>query len=184
MMSSFDAIILIVLLILLARGVWIGFIRQIASILALVLGFVVAGRFYGESAALVIPFVHNQQAGFLIAYSIIFLLVFLAVHLLGLGLKKVMSISLLSWFDRTLGGVFGLAKGIFISSLLFMTMAAFISDTTIFKDSFFAPFLEQSSEFIIHVIKDKDLRSDFLPRQPAISSILTNSLKFNGPGTK
>ena len=184
-MSSFDTIVLIILLLLLARGIWIGFIRQIASILALVLGFVVAGRFYGQSAALVIPFINNRQAGFLIAYSIIFLLVFFAIHLLGLGLKKVARISLLDWFDRTLGGIFGLAKGVFVASLLFMTMAAFLSDSdSIFKKSFFAPWLKQSSEFITHVIKDKNLRSDFLPRQPAISTFLTNSLKFNAPEKK
>ncbi len=182
MISSFDAIILIILLILLSRGIWIGFIRQIASIMALILGFIVAGRFYGESADLVIPLIHSRQAGFLIAYCLIFLLVFFAVHLLGLGLKKVMNISLLSWFDRTLGGIFGLAKGIFVSSILFMALVAFMSDTSgIFKNSFLIPYLEQSSQFITNVIKDKNLRHAFQPRQPAISTILTNSLKFNGP---
>ncbi len=179
MMSSFDAVILIILLTFLARGIWIGFIRQIASILALVLGFVIAGRFYGESAALVIPYIHNRQLGFLIAYTIIFLLAFFAVHLLGLGLKKVISISLLGWFDRTMGGTFGLAKGVFLSCMMFMVMAAFLADSNyIFKKSFFAPYLEQVSQVIIHVIQDNKLRSNFMPKQPAISDILTNSLKF------
>ncbi len=185
MMSSFDAFVLIILLILLARGIWVGFARQLASLLALLLAFVVAGRFYGESAALVVPYIKNQQAGFLIAYGLIFFLVFLTVHLLGLGLKKVMSISLLGWFDRALGGTFGLAKGLFLSSLLFMTMTAFLSDpNALFKKSVFAPHLEKSSCFIIHVIKNKNIRSDFLPRQPAISTMLTNSLKFNAPEKK
>ncbi|MCD6390030.1 MAG: CvpA family protein [Desulfobulbaceae bacterium] len=179
MISSFDITVLVILLILLARGFWVGFIRQIASILALVLGFVVAGRYCGESADLVLPFISNPQIAFLISYGVIFLLVLFGVTWLGIGLKKVISIALLGWFDRTVGGLFGLAKGVFVASLLFMLIAAFLSSAnTLFAKSIFAPYLEQSSQFILNLVKDEDLRMDFLPSQPAISTILSNSVKI------
>lgn len=179
MISSLDIVVLIILLLLMARGIWIGFIRQLASILALILAFVAAGRFYGESASLVTPYVNNSQAGFLIAYLVVFLVVFFGVHLLGIVLKKVISISMLGWFDRTLGGVFGLAKGVFITTLLFMVVAAFLPNANeLFKKSLLAPYLEQSSQFILTVVKDKKIRTDFLPKEPAISTFLSNSIHF------
>ena len=188
MISSFDITVLVILLILLARGFWVGFIRQIASILALVLGFVVAGRYCGESADLVLPFISNPQIAFLISYGVIFLLVLFGVTWLGIGLKKVISIALLGWFDRTVGGLFGLAKGVFVASLLFMIIAAFLpSANTLFAKSLFAPYLKQSSQFILNLVKDEDLRMDFLPSQPAISTILSDSVKFgkeNGRNSK
>ncbi len=179
MITSFDITVLVILLILLVRGFWVGFIRQIASILALVLGFVVAGRYYGESAGLVLPYISDPQIAFLVSYGLIFLLVLFGVTWIGIGLKKVMSIALLGWFDRTVGGLFGLAKGVFVASLLFMIVAAFLSSAnTLFAKSLFAPYLEQTSQFILTLVRDKDLRTDFLPRQPAISTILSDSVKF------
>lgn len=178
-MSILDAVIIITIVIFLARGIWIGFVRQIASIAALIIGFVVAGRFYGESANFVIPFINNQQAGFFIAYIFLFVLAFAAVILLGHIFKKLMSISLLGWFDRSLGGLLGLAKGSFVSCLIFMGLSLFISGTSpIFRQSFFYHYLESGSTIILSIVKDKDLRDSLLPQQPAISSFMDNTIDF------
>jgi len=178
-MSILDAVIIITILVFLARGIWIGFARQIASIAALIIGFVVAGRFYGESANFVIPFINNQQAGFFIAYICLFMVAFAAVILLGIILKKIMSISLLGWFDRLLGGLLGLAKGSFVSCLLFMGLALFISGTSpIFRQSLFFPYLETGSRMVLSIVKDKELRDNLLPKQPAISSFMDNTIDF------
>ncbi|MBU4263612.1 MAG: CvpA family protein [Proteobacteria bacterium] len=178
-MSILDAVIIITIVIFLARGIWIGFVRQIASIAALIIGFVVAGRFYGESANFVIPFINNQQAGFFIAYIFLFVVAFATVILLGFICKKIMSISLLGWFDRLLGALLGLAKGSFVSCLLFMGLALFISGSSpIFCQSFFFPYLENGSKIILSIVKDKELRDNLLPKQPAISSFMDNTIDF------
>ena len=178
-MSALDAIIVIILTVFLGRGIWTGFVGQIASIAALVLGFVVAGRFYGESASLVIPFVNNKQAGFFIAYILLFIVSFAGVILFGMLLKKVMQLSLLGWFDRLLGGVLGLAKGVFVSCIVFMGLALFISGASpFFNKSFFYPYLENSSRIVVSVIKDKELRHDLLPQKPAISTFLNSTIEL------
>lgn len=178
-MSILDAVIITTLVIFLARGIWIGFVRQIASIAALIIGFVVAGRFYGESANFVIPFINNQQAGFFIAYIFLFVLTFAVVIMLGVIFKKLMSISLLGWFDRLLGGLLGLAKGSFVSCLIFMGLALFISGTSpIFRQSFFYPYLESGSRIVLSIVKDKELREGLLPKPPAISTFMDNSIEL------
>ncbi|MEW6518895.1 MAG: CvpA family protein [Thermodesulfobacteriota bacterium] len=178
-MSILDVVIIITIVIFLARGIWIGFIRQLASIAALIIGFVVAGRFYGESAHFVLPFITNQQAGFFIAYIFLFVVTFGAVILLGNIFKQIMSISLLGWFDRLLGGLLGLAKATFVSCLLFMGLALFISGASpIFRQSFFYPYLESGSTIILSIVKDKELRAKLLPQQPAISTFMDNTIEF------
>ncbi|OKY75719.1 MAG: hypothetical protein BM485_08385 [Desulfobulbaceae bacterium DB1] len=178
-MSLLDAIVIILLVIFLARGIWTGLVRQIASIAALIIGFVIAGRYYGESAGFVTPFISNQQAGFFVAYLLLFAASFGAVILLGLFLKQVINLSLLGWFDKLLGGVLGLAKAVLLSCLLIMGLALFISGANpFFRNSLCYPYLENSSRMLLALIKDQDLRNNLMPRRPAISTFLQTPVKL------
>jgi membrane protein required for colicin V production len=180
--SILDAIIVIVVLLFLSRGIWVGFIKQIASIAALLIGFIVSGRYYGESANLIIPFIDNKQVGFFITYVFLFSLSFFSVIVLGILLKKVITISLLGWFDRFLGGFLGLAKGVFVSCLILMGLSLFISGASpIFRQSYVYPYLENSSRFVLSVIKDKNLRESLLPQNPAISTFLNDTIELGQP---
>jgi membrane protein required for colicin V production len=179
-MSPLDIIVLIVLGVFVARGIWIGFIRQLASLIALVLGFVIAGRYYDDSARLISPFIENQQIGFLLTYGVIFIMVFVSTIVIGLGFRKVAQLVLLGWFDKSLGGLFGAAKGMFLACFVFMGLAVFISGSSpLFRDSVFYPYLEHSTIFILSAVKNKDVQQDMLPKQPAISNILANTIDFS-----
>lgn len=177
-MSTLDGLVIIILVIFFIRGIWIGFIRQVASLLSLVLGFIVAGRYYGEYAHLISPYIQNKQVGFLVSYLLIFILVFCAVIISGLVLKKVMSISLLGWFDKSVGALFGVGKGVCICCLVFMGAATFISgSSSFFTRSLFYPYLDQASQLLLSIVKEKELRADLLPQQPAISEFFSNTIK-------
>jgi len=183
-MSTLDGIVLIILMVFFIRGVWVGFIRQIASILSLVLGFIVAGRYYGEYAHIVKPYINNQQVGFFVTYLVIFLLVFGAVILGGFLLKQVMSVSMLGWFDKTLGALLGVGTGICICCLVFMGIGIFISGSSpFFTRSVFYPHLDKASLFIVQIVKDAELRSELLPQQQAISEFFSSTVKVGkAPG--
>lgn len=171
-MTALDAAVIIIALILLIRGIWVGFIRQIASIAALILGFVAAGRYYEQFAGYTGRFIDSPQIGFLITYTVLFLLVYLLVVALGFGLKKVMSLTLLGWFDRTMGGFFGLGKAVLIMTVFFMILSGLLSSSnTLLTNSFFAPHLSTSAAYLLHFIQDTELRSRFLPKEPAIPSL-------------
>ncbi len=176
-MSALDIIVLIVMGVFIARGIWVGFIRQLASLIALILGFVIAGRYYDDTAALISPIIENEQLAFLVTYGVIFIMVFITTIFAGLGFRKVAQLILLGWFDKTLGGLFGAAKGMFLSCIVFMILAVFISGTNpLFRKSFFYPYLEQSTIFILSVVKNKNIKHQMLPKQPAISDLLTNTV--------
>lgn len=177
-MSTLDGLVAIILLVFIIRGIWVGFIRQIASILSLVLGFIVAGRYYGEYAHFISPYIHNKQVGFLVSYLVIFIVVFGGVIVSGLVVKKVMSISLLGWFDKVIGALFGVGKGVCVCCLVFMGAATFISGASpFFTRSIFYPYLDDASQVLLRIVKEKDLRTDLLPQQPAISEFFSNTVK-------
>lgn len=167
--TAFDILVLLIFVALLARGIWIGFIRQISSLLAMVGGFILAGYFDNEFYRLVLPFFSNGHTAFLVTYIILFAAFFFLIKLVGLGLKQVMDVTLTPWFDRTVGGLFGLIKAVFFSSLVLIVLTSYLSGSNKYlKNSATYPVLSQSSKAILVFIRDHDLRSYFVPREPAI----------------
>ena len=167
--TAFDVLVLIIFLAFLARGIWIGFIRQISSLVAMIGGFALAGYFDNEFYRLVLPYINNTHTAFLITYIVLFIAFFFLIKLAGLGLKKVMDVSLTVWFDRTVGGLLGVIKGFFFISLLFIVVGSFLSGSNNYlKKSISYPFLSNSSKVILTFIQDHDIRTYFIPKEPAI----------------
>jgi len=167
--SAFDVLVLVIFLAFLARGIWIGFIRQISSLLAMVGGFLLAGYFDNEFYRFILPYFNDSHTAFLITYILLFIAFFFLIKLVGLGLTKVMDITLSTWFDRAVGGLFGIIKGIFITSLIFVVITSYLSGSNKYLNkSITYPFLKQSSKVILAFIRDHDLRSYFIPKEPAI----------------
>ncbi len=171
----FDAIILLLILFFLVRGIWVGFIAQLAFLAALVLGFAAAGAFYGRAAGWLSPWIGQPQLGFFITYALLFLAVYVVIMLMGKGLRKVMTVTMLGWFDRLLGGLFGLLKGVFLATLLFILVAGLFSESRpMLRKTFSYRFLVASSEAIVIFIHDANLRERFIPREPAIPESMTS----------
>lgn len=175
-MTALDIGVIVVIAFFLTRGVWIGFVRQIAFILALSLGYVAAGSYYPELSQHLTT-IQTPQLRFVVTYGVLFFTTYVVIMVLGLGLKKVVQISFLGWFDRLLGGVFGLCKAVFIATMVFMALTGIFANSTAFLEkSFFAPYLQISSQAVTSIIQDSDLQAQLLPQKPAISDLLTNAV--------
>jgi len=167
--TAFDVLVLLIFLAFLVRGVWIGFIRQISSLIAMVGGFLLAGFFDNEFYRFILPYFDNSHTAFLLTYILLFIAFFFLIKLIGFGLKKVMDVTLTAWFDSTVGGLFGVIKAIFFISLLFVVVTSYMSGSNNYlKKSISYPFLTKSSQIILTFIRDYDLRSYFIPKEPAI----------------
>lgn len=167
--TAFDVLVLVIFLAFLVRGVWIGFILQISSLFAMLGGFLLAGYFDNEFYRFILPYFDNSHTAFLLTYILLFVAFFFLIKLVGLGLKKVMDVTLTPWFDKTVGGLFGVIKGVFFTSLIFIVVSSYMSGSNKYlKKSLAYPFLARSSKIILALIRDYDLRSYFLPKEPAI----------------
>jgi membrane protein required for colicin V production len=167
--TSFDVIVVLLFLLFLIRGTWIGFMRQLAFFLALVGSYLLAGQFTGQMMPHVGKFIENPKAVFFISFGLLFLLGAIVLVLLGKMLSLVMEVALVSWFDRTLGFLLGLAKGVFVTSFLYMVMSSsMISANGLLEKSLTSPYLARGAEVVRRIIADPELKKLFLTKVPAI----------------
>jgi len=171
-MTALDIGVVVIVTFFLARGLWIGFARQLAFLLALSLGYLAAGTYYPLWSRY-LSSVANPQLRFVLTYALLFFTTYVLVMLLGIVCKKVMQISFLGWFDRLLGGVFGLAKAVFLSTMIFMALTGIFSANSVFLEkAFFRPYLTISSQWLTSIVRDQNLQAELLSKKPALSNLL------------
>jgi membrane protein required for colicin V production len=167
--TSFDVIVVVLFLLFVVRGTWIGFMRQLAFFLALALSYILAGQLSGELMQYVGKFVENSKAVFFINFGLLFLCGAVAMILLGKVLGLVMQVTLTGWFDRVLGFLLGLVKGALVASFLFMVMSSGPSSAhELVRKSVTSVYLARGAAFVQQLISDPALREHFLPKKPAI----------------
>ncbi len=167
--TSFDVIVALVFILFIVRGGWIGFMRQLAAFLALVGSYWLAGRYCSRLMPYVDDFIQNPKLVFFVSFALLFCLSALLFILGGKVLHRVMEISLLGWFDRLLGVLLGVVKGVVLTSFLYMVLASSLSASNdLLKKSISAPYLAIGADILHQIIQDPQLRKYFVPREPAI----------------
>jgi membrane protein required for colicin V production len=117
-MNWLDIVILVLLAAAVFGGIRNGLIKSLCSLIGLIVGVVLAGRFY-TSFANVLSFISNEDIAKIVAFIIIFLIVTIIAAILGNILTKVISAIRLGGVKRVGGGIFGFLLGaITIGALL------------------------------------------------------------------
>ncbi|WP_457573089.1 CvpA family protein [Desulfolithobacter sp.] len=169
--TSFDVIVGLIFFFFLIRGVWIGFMRQLAAFLALVGSYWVAGRYASELEPYVSRVMDNPKLIFLVSFSLLFLVMAMLFILGGKVLRRVMEISLLGWFDRFLGLLLGGVKGMVVVSLMYMILASSLSGSNeLLRKSLTSPYLARGAKILYSLLNDPQIRALFLPKEPAIKA--------------
>lgn len=133
-MNYIDLTIGIILAIGLVRGFMKGFIIEIASLLALLLGLYGAYKF----SDFVAVYLENQFSWRyehlkLISFLLTFILIAIAVNLLGKALTKMAEMVALGIFNKLLGAFFGGLKWMLILSVLINLVELFMGQTAFDK---------------------------------------------------
>lgn len=127
-MKTIDIILLIPVLFGLARGLWSGFINQIAGIVGVACGILLGYLFNEDAVAfLVDQFDMTTESANVVGFIALFLGAFLIVQLVAKMLTKGVKMAALGPVNRLLGGVFGAVKyGIF--TILVLTVFNRVND--------------------------------------------------------
>ncbi len=128
-MNWLDLIFLLILLFTTVHGLFKGLIKEVASILGLILGILVAQQYYQLVSAKLSHLSVLQPYAWILAYLIIFTAVLLLVIILGKLLRTLLKIGMLGWLDKLAGGMFGFLKGVLISSIYRFQSRTCHSDT-------------------------------------------------------
>ncbi len=113
----FDMAIAVILLWGAYKGFSKGFVVQVASFAALILGIWGAYHFSGYTTNVVFKNSENQYIP-IISFAITFVAIIILIHLLARLLTKVIKSISMNIFNRLIGGVFGIALYAFIISVL------------------------------------------------------------------
>ncbi len=124
-MNWFDVTAVAVLAVSAGFAFFKGFIREIASLAGLIIGAILAFRFYKAGSDLLKSWIHTINVRNCTAFFIIFLTVVLVAAIVSFLLKKLFDSAGLSFYDRFLGFLFGLLRGIAIVYVFVIVLQGF-----------------------------------------------------------
>jgi membrane protein required for colicin V production len=168
-LTYFDVVVAFIFFFFLTRGLWIGGVRQLAALLALVGGYCLAGQYAHDLLPLTVRFVDTPKLTFLISFAVIFVVAAVLFTLIGKALHRFLQITLLGWLDRLAGLAIGGIQAAVVASLLYMVLASSLSATNeLLRTSCTTPSLQRGAECLRALILDPRLRKYFVQKEPAI----------------
>lgn len=154
-MNGLDILFLVILGYTLLRGLYRGFIQEIISIIALLVGFCLANIYYPLLMEYIEKISFLAQYSAIISYVLVFLTVVFFIIILGVVLQKFTKMVMLNWLNRLCGGAFGLVKGTLICSLILFLLTMFLSaNSDLLSRSKFSPYVHVFSKELYQYIPE------------------------------
>lgn len=145
MFTAFDYAVMAVIALSALRGTWRGFLSEVFGLVGWIVAFLVACRFVG----LVVPWIPANWPGgaltqWLIAFAVIVVGVILVAGVASAVLSRLVQASGLSGVDRSLGLLFGLARGV-VLVLILVALAGLteLPKQAFWRDALLRPYAER-----------------------------------------
>lgn len=169
-LSAYDFVIAGIVLLLVARGIYLGLLRQITPLLALYAGYLGASRYHGELLPFLSDVSDNPKVVFMAACVIMFAVIYLAAFLVGRVLSMVIEVTIAPWFDRILGAVLGGAKALLLVILIHMALGTLMApENDMLRTCRSCPALNRLADTAREVIEDEQIREALRRQEPAIA---------------
>lgn len=127
-----------------------GFTRELAGLLALVVGVLVGLWFHGALASVLMNYISSPEIARMVGFGVIFFGIVVIGGFVGSAAAKVLQVTGLSLFDRLAGGAFGFVKGCLFCAVILLAMLAFNpgGPPAALNKSFVAPYVIWSADLI------------------------------------
>ena len=158
-MNFFDIAIIIIVAVCLIRGIFKGLIREASGIVAVIAGFYGAYTYYPVLLPRFEDWFSEPFYAKILAVFLLFCLIFSAITLCAVLIRKLLRIVFIGWVDRLIGGAFGALKGELITAVIFIILTTFVPvDQTFIKESKLSPYVGRVSRvmavFVSHQLQD------------------------------
>jgi len=118
-MNYIDIVLAILILIAAVRGFLKGFVFEIASLAAIILGIWGGIHFSHYTAEfMTVHFSWHSEYLWLVSFIIIFIFIVLIIHMLGNILKRILDACAMGFINKLAGMIFGILKAAFILSIV------------------------------------------------------------------
>ncbi len=139
-MSWLDLVIIATIGINTLMGLKTGLIKTVLSLAGVIVGVILAGRFYLPLAGQ-LTFIPQATAAKVVAFAIILIVVVVIAGVLATLLKWAASLMMLGWVNRLGGAAFGLLLGAIFAGALLATWVRFLGAGQTISDSALAALL-------------------------------------------
>lgn len=152
-MNWLDIVIIVAIAIAILIGLRIGIIKAVLSLAGLIVGVILAGRYYAPLSEW-LSFIPQASAAKIVAFAIILIGVMVIAGVLASLLKWAASAIMLGWVNRLGGAVFGLVLGaIFCGALLAIWVKLF--DIAAISESNLAAILLDRLPVVLALLPDE-----------------------------
>jgi membrane protein required for colicin V production len=124
-LSILDWIIVVIVLLSVFQAISQGFFYEFFSLAGVVAGYLLAAWEYPYVAAWYKRFVDSPWTADIAGFFTIFVVVMVLAGALGRFIRSVVQGVGLRWFDRLLGAPFGFIRGVVVSAVIVLALAAF-----------------------------------------------------------
>jgi membrane protein required for colicin V production len=152
-----------------------GFVRELISLVSVVVGLIVAAIGYPRAALWFEDLTKSHEIALGLGFLVLFLGTLLVGAIVSMLARKLIETAGVQWFDRFLGGIFGLVRGVLVDAILLMAMVAFAIKPESVRQSALAPYVTTGTRVIAFVMPGnlkaqfrlgfEKLRGSFLPRE-------------------
>ncbi len=181
-MNTLDIIFLILIGASVLYSLIRGLVREVFSFLAMILGFCGASYGYLAIASRLRRWVENETLAQVFGFVLLFILLALAITLLGRALSRFVKKTNLSLGDHLGGGAFGFLKAIFLVAVILLVLTAFLPPRSkVLLESKVSPhiltiarqlsFLVPEKLRALYTARERELKKYWASEEPAIEKI-------------
>jgi membrane protein required for colicin V production len=174
-----DFLLLAILLFSMVMSARKGFSREIVGLAAACLALVLGMWFYGLAGSFLLPYVSSARIANLIGFLLVVFAVMVLGGIVGWIISRFLRTIGLSFFDRLLGAVFGLVRGLLVAIALLTAYLAFgpeVDAKTVSSSvlhSRIAPYVLDASHLVV-AIAPMELKASFAKQYTQVKSLLNN----------
>jgi membrane protein required for colicin V production len=137
----------------LVRGLFRGIIKEVSSVVGVLVGFYGAYTYYPLLAQWFSKIIADKSYLYIISFLTAFTVLFFLVSFVGVVIKHLFKSAALGWADRILGGAFALFKALLIVSVILVPLTAFLpKNTPVVQHSKVAPLVTKASEHLVALV--------------------------------
>lgn len=157
-----DLFLSITFLVIIVRGFMTGFSRTAASLVGVLAGFWTAINHYEFVARQLSVFVSNEVGRKLLAFVLLFLVVYIGFVIAGILIYGFFKALRLSWFDKVLGGALGFVKAALITGVVIFILTLTLPENSgVIKNSYLYPRVSSLARFMTSMVPEH-LKSQFM----------------------
>ena len=168
--NRLDIILAVLIFLSTLMGIVKGFVREVVTLGAAILGLVVAGAQYTRLADVIESQMRSREMALLVSFLSIFGAILLGGIFLALVVTRILKEVGLSWFDRLLGGLFGLLRGAVIALVVVLALVAFPVRVDAVSQSRMAPYLLEAASYAAY-LAPPDVRRRYLEGQGRLQRV-------------